>query len=149
MLMGVLDLKRFEQIEEIIGTVHKAFPHVPKSVRRFVTEIIPYVIFLIALIIGFATILPLFSGATDFILGEEDQIFKLNHYLLQAVLLLCSVVLIISFKPLSLWMKKGWYNLFYVSLIQLLLTLMFFNVYTFSAQIITWYVLFEIKTEYT
>lgn len=149
MLMGVLDLKRFEQIEEIVGTVHKAFPHLPKSVRRFLTEIVPYVTFLIALAIGFAAILPIFSGTMDFVFGEESQIFKLNHYLLQAVLLLCSVVLIISFKPLSLWMKKGWLNLFYVSLIQLLLTLMFFNVYTFAAQIIAWYVIFEIKSEYT
>lgn len=149
MLMGVLDLKRFEQIEEIIGTVHKAFPHLPKSVRRFLTEIVPYVTFLLAITLGFAAILPIFSGTMDFILGEEYQIFKLNHYLLQAVLLLCTVILIISFKPLSLWMKKGWQNLFYVSLIQLLLTLMFFSVYTFAAQIIVWYVLLEIKTEYS
>jgi len=142
MLMGILDLKRFEQIEEMVGTVHKAFPHLPKSIRRFLTEIVPYVTFTIALGIGLATILPIFSGATN-------HIIKFNHYLLQAVLVICSIILIISFKPLSLWMKKGWYNLFYVSLIQLLLTLMFFNVYTFSAQIIAWYVLFEIKAEYS
>ena len=140
MLMNVLDLKRFEQIEEIISTVHKAFPHLPKKPRRLLTESIPYLSFIAAVASSFSSIA---------LLRGFDQLFIFNRILLQAVLLLCSVILFISFKPLSLWMKKGWYNLFYVSLIQLLLTLMFFNIYTFSAQIIAWYVLFEVKKEYS
>lgn len=138
--MNVLDLKRFEQIEDIIGTVHKAFPHLPKKILTLLTESLPYLSFVSAL--GTASYaVALFKGF--------DQLFIFNRILLQAVLLLCSTILFMSFKPLSLWMKKGWYNLFYVSLIQLLLTLMFFNIYTFSAQIIAWYVLFEVKKEYS
>lgn len=147
MLMNVLDLKRFEQIEEIVETVHKAFPHLPKKPRRLLTESVPYIAFFIAIAIGIAALLPLFNISTP--IFNKEQIFTINNYLLQAVLLLCSFILVTSFKPLSLWMKKGWYILFYASLIQLLLTLMYFNIYTLSAQVAAWYVLFEIKKEYS
>jgi hypothetical protein len=139
--MGVLDLKRFEQIEEMIETVHKAFPHLPKSGRRLLTELLPYMTFV-------AAISSVFLAAWLFF-DKNIPLFTFNKILLQLVLLLCSGILIMSYKPLSLWAKKGWYNVFYVSLIQLLLTLMFFNVYTFAAQILAWYVLFEVKKEYS
>lgn len=138
MLMSILDIKKFEQIEEIIETVHGAFPHMPKRGRRLITELLPYVIFVLAIMLGF--------GAVFY---TPAHLFKLNKIMLKVVLVLCSGVLIASFKPLSLWMKKGWYNLFYVSLIQLLLTLLFLNVYTLGGLILSWYVLFEIKKEYS
>ncbi|KXK10334.1 MAG: hypothetical protein UZ22_OP11002000848 [Microgenomates bacterium OLB23] len=130
--------KKFEQVEEIIATIHSAFPHLPQSARRFITELLPY--------IGFCTAIGLGIYAVTY---SSPTLFVPNLFLMKAVLLLCAMVLIVSFKPLSLWMKKGWYNLFYASLIQLLLTLMFFNVYTLGAQIFVWYVLFEVKTEYS
>ncbi len=138
--MSILDIKRFEQIEEMIQTIHKAFPHLPSKGKKMLTELVPYATFCVGVLLCVASL---------FRLVLPQDVFVLNHILLRIVTLMLGGILFVSFKPLSQWMKKGWYNLFYASLIQLLLTLMFFNVFTLLGQVISWYVLFEIKKEYS
>ena len=141
--MNIMDIKRFDQIEEIIATIHKAFPHVPKPGRRILAELTPYASFCVAMGIATAQI------ASFLIPVLPPSLLPLNLLLLRTVGILLTMVLFLAFKPLSLWMKKGWYMLFYASLMQFLVTLLFFNVYSFGAQVLVWYVLLEIKKEYS
>lgn len=143
--MKILDRFTLRNLEEMIGTIFSSLPHLTKSVRKGIVQIMPYAAIGLGVLYIVSGLLPYVQ--TPFFMPSEQK-FILNGLLLRVAAILTGLILIFAFRHLKLKMQKGWDCLWLVSIFQVFFGLLAFHISTVLVIVTMWYVLFEIKKEY-
>ncbi len=143
--MNVFSIKTTEHIEEILFVFYKYLPPIPQKIKTILVEILPYISALFACIFFLSGILPAPFTLVHF---HGLDLLNINVIILRIVYILFSILLYLSFSPLSSKKIKGWFILFNTSLMIVIVGLAFFNIPYIIAILILWHILFQIKSSY-
>ena len=144
-----LPIKSFHEIEEFLNTTISKLPQVSPVLRIKIVSILPYLSSALGALLIASALVP-FLG--DFSVQDpftQTGLFMFNVILLRIAAIIFGVVLVVSFSHLTRHSLRGWYNLFYLSIFQVFFVILIFNVVSLVSLIFTWYVLFNIKKEYS
>jgi len=125
----------------------KKAPAMPKKVKEFIVKYGPY-LSLVLLIFAFPMMLAVFGVST---LLTPFAILSGSSFAIVSTLITVSVFIlrVVALPGLFKQTKKGWYFSFYASLLTALDNLITFNLGSLIISgLITWYVLFQIKSYY-
>jgi membrane protease YdiL (CAAX protease family) len=143
-----LEKFNLHNFEEIIETLHKNLPHIPRSLRKNLAKIMPYIAIVWGVVFIVTGLLPTSLGIKTAFLVDLKQAFVLNGLLIRVASVLTGFILFFAFQPLKNKLQKGWDSLWFVSIFQVFFGLLFFKLSAFLFVFVVWYILFEIKQEY-
>lgn len=134
------------KLEEILHTLYKSLPNLPHEVKQKIVEILPYIVFLASLLYLIPAILP----STGYLMPVTTSDFLIANVILFRIgYIIIGIILLLSFKPLTYKHRKGWYNLFYISLFQAFFSAVLFDFFSILLPFILWYFLFQIREFYS
>lgn len=143
--------KKMHMLEAWLAPIFAKFPHIPQGGREVLVQVVPW----FALIFGILGIFALITAGTFLSVLSTTFGFQYTVPVLISIIaaLVASVLQIIAFKPLTKRKKQGWNYLFYGSVLTTVANIIdvVLGSYVISAvigAIITFYLLFEIRTMY-
>lgn len=132
-----------------------SLPHLPNGVKEFLATVAPYLALIGAVltIIGGPILGVLGSFASIMLLSPGLMIYTLINVLIAVI---SAVALLLAFKPLQERKLYGWALLFWVELLQVVISIISVVVYggygiigTLVGMLIGFYILFEMKPKYS
>ena len=143
---SILDRFTLQAFEELIETFHRPLPHLPFRARRGLVRIMPYVALGGAIVYVVSGIVPNIIPPF-FVTVKQD--FILNGLLLRLAAMLTGVILVYASNPLKSRKRKGWDSLWFISIFQVFFGLLTLHMSGILIVVAMWYVLFEVKSEYS
>lgn len=147
-VMSKFSVRNFE---EIIETIHRFFPHLPRIIQKKLVTVLPYCVAVWGAMYIASGIMPIFSDAsplTSPFFIKITHTFVMNGILIRIAAILTGFILLFAFRSLQMKKQKGWDSVWFVSIFQIFFGLLFVKWYIFIFVVIVWYLLFEVKKEY-
>ncbi|AKM81384.1 MAG: hypothetical protein UT13_C0001G0422 [Candidatus Pacebacteria bacterium GW2011_GWF2_38_9] len=144
-----------KKLDRELEKVFSGVPHLPKKATEILVKIAPYLVLVSGLF--------MITGGLRSIFGAEDfhRIFNLwrtvpsvYFYITGLLQILAGAISLMAYKPLMNRKIEGWYILFCLSILELVMNLVsviFFRNGLFGllfSLLISFYVLYEVKSEY-
>src|SRR3990167_5841958 len=141
--MDIRKIKTFQQIEEFIEVYYKLLPSLQKKLRKNFAVYFGPLVVLAGIYHLVIALLP-----EPYSIIHTDNLLKVNILMIKGVFIILGIALITSYSHLRKHQLKGWYNVFYITFFHFFLSLVIFNLPYFIAQLLVWYLLFQIKEFY-
>jgi membrane-associated HD superfamily phosphohydrolase len=147
--MKNLRINNIKDIEKALWIFYKRLPYPSHSASKKLTTIFPYISIVIAGYLLSIAILPFIFTSFPLDPLQNTGLYNFNLLLSRLLFILMATILIVSFERLSQRSLIAWYNLFFISLFHVFMVLVIFNMYSFLALLIFWYLLFSIKPHFS
>ena len=144
-------LKKYElRLEKVLDRyLIDSTPELPSKWKSVIVEYLPWIILITILIllpITFASFL--FSSAGSIIFSNIVGVFQTSVNVILGV----PIILLYAYSIPGLLKRNkntGWTPLFYANFLVIVFNLLTLNIYGFAGAILTFYILFQIKSEYS
>lgn len=133
-------------LEEIIITVSKLLPSLPKPAAEILIKIMPKLSFWGSILILALTLYFIFFDPQ---ISSLDTLEKTNYYLFLSFCIILSLSLFFSSSSLEKNSVRGWRTIYYLSLIMLLLFTITLNFAGLISLFIIFYILAKIRPYYS
>lgn len=136
-------------LEKKLENVYKKTPKLPNDIMTLLVSYTPYAI----LIGGVLTILT--SGIVKLFYYPTPPAYlgtgfaAINYYLETLFNVIAGLVMIVSYHHLKKKSMKGWYQLFFLTMLYFLWALSYLNLIGLIGPILFFYFLFQLKPHYT
>lgn len=134
-------------LENRLGNFFSRVPSLPSDIKQLIVDYGPYLVLIggILTIVSFSGILNLFLVGSPLLGG----MFLYNYYLWMLYSIISGIVQIVAFKPLRSKKLSGWRMLFYLTLIYSALSVLSLQLLSLLGPLIAFYILFQIKSNYS
>lgn len=137
--------KNIHTLEEIIITVSKILPSLPKPVTEIIIKMMPKIAFWGSVLISVLTLYFIFFDPQ---INNLDTLEKINYYLFLCFCIILSVSLFFSSSALDKKSVRGWRIVYYLCLILLLLFTITINFAGLISLFLIFYLLSQIRHYY-
>lgn len=148
-------IRSFSDIEEFLFTMISRLPSPSKSAQKRLLFLLPIIYLGIGSLLIAAAIVPFLGSILPNMSLEvidplaNTGLIMINIILFRMVFFVIGVIFISSFLLLRDRKLRGWYNLFYVSIFHIFFVIIIFNIYSLLLLLGSWYVLFNVKSQFS